>query len=346
SSIELLESFINTKNFIKNPKEVFQPFLTEKSSAAVRLQVEKHKSDIMLAFQHDNYQIAQTKLDELHALNNVLKNDSIESEYNDCVKKLIHQWNGKIEQAKSVFNKSIVAPHAISKEDVLAYKKTIDELKSADPLRSHLKDAISADALVQNLNDQTHHLISEIEKNMENEIALKVHLDKLAQVKNVFPNFASAYKQACQTLAKLLTNSVNNAKECIEKNKFEEVRKGLEAIVKVLPLQSNLVSLFDVKKEIQHLETLLMTHLNSVVNKGIVVTKRAVKDESDSKKEEKDDNSSSVRVSKLTKSDIELLEANIILLETAMNVFESPCEHFNLSKPIKELFHSFLNEII
>ncbi|ETO02276.1 hypothetical protein RFI_35160, partial [Reticulomyxa filosa] len=312
SSIELFESFINTKNFIKNPKEVFQPFLTEKSSAAVRLQVEKHKSDIILAFQHDNYQIAQIKLNELQALNNVLKNDSIESEYNDCAKKLTQQWNGKIEQAKSVFNKSIVAPHAISREDVLAYKKTIDELKSADPLRSHLKDAISADALVQNLNDQTHHLINEIEKSMENEIALKVHLDKLAQVKNVFPNFASAYKQACQTLAKLLTNSVNNAKECIEKN-------NLEAVVRVLPLQSNLATLFDVKKEIQHLEILLMTHLNSVVNKGIVVTKRAVKDESDSKKQENDDNSSSVRVSKLTKSDIELLETNVTILEIAMN---------------------------
>ncbi|ETO04255.1 hypothetical protein RFI_33142, partial [Reticulomyxa filosa] len=345
SPSELLEKLSDVQYFIQEPSEVFQPFITEKSSTAVRLQVEKHKSNILLAFKHHKYQSAKDKLDDLTGLNAVLKNDYIESDYNDCVKKLTQEWNEKIELAKNNLNKGMAAPHAISKEDVLAYKKTIDELKSADSLRSHLKDAISADALVQNLNDQTHHLISEIEKNMENEIALKVHLGKLAQVRNIFPNFAPVYKQACQTLANRLTNSVDTLKECIEKNKFEEVRKALEAIIKVLPLQPNLATMFDVKKEIKQLETLLMAHLNNVTDKGLVAVKRAVKDESASKKEEKDDNPS-IRIDKLAKPDIELLEISATILEAATNVFEPPCEHFNLSKPTKELFYSFLNEII
>ncbi|ETO35047.1 hypothetical protein RFI_02028 [Reticulomyxa filosa] len=339
SPSELLEKFSDLEFFIQDPSDAFQPFLTEKSSAAVRLQVEKHKASVLLAFKYHKYQSAKDKLDDLVGLNGVLKNGDIESNYNDCVKKLTQEWNDKIEHAKSTFNRDMAASHAINKEDVFTYKKILDELKSADSLRNHLKDAISADALTQNLNDQTRHLITEIEKNMENEIALKTHLDKLAQVRNVFPNFAPVYKQACQTLANRLTISANNAKESIEKDKFEEVRK-------ILPLQSNLVSLFDIKNEIKNLETLLMARLHNLTDKGLAVIKRAVKDESDSKKEEKDDNSSSVRIDKLAKPDIELLETNVIILETAMNVFEPPCEHFNLSKPTKELFLSFLNEII
>ncbi|ETN99120.1 hypothetical protein RFI_38367, partial [Reticulomyxa filosa] len=124
------------------------------------------------------------------------------------------------------------------------------------------------------------------------------------------------------------------------------MRQNLESLVKILFLQSHLVSTLNIKTEIENVETSLITHLNNVTNEGLAVIKRAVKDESDSKKEKKDDNSSSVRIDKLAKPDIELLETNVIILETAMNVFKPSCEHFNLSKPTKELFLSFLNEII
>ncbi|ETO00468.1 hypothetical protein RFI_36976, partial [Reticulomyxa filosa] len=130
---------------------------------------------------------------------------------------------------------------------------------------------------------------------------LQTQLDKLVQVGNVFPKFAPAYKEACQTLAKHLTNYVNNAKECLDNYNFEETRKNLESLVKVLSLQPHLVSLFDIKQEITNLET----H----------VIKRAIKDESNFHKEEKGNTFTFVQIEKLGKSDIKQLEMNADILE-------------------------------
>ncbi|ETO31352.1 Helicase conserved domain containing protein, partial [Reticulomyxa filosa] len=342
---ELLEMFLEEKDFIPQPSSVFQPFLTTKSKFAVHLQVEKHKADILLVFKHRNYQSAKIKLDELCALNNVLKNDSIERDYNDCVKKLTQEWNEKIEQAKYAFNKCITSPHEINKEDVLAYETIMNELKSADQLRSHLKEAICADSLVQNLNGQIDDLLREIKNNINNPNELKIHLDKLMQIGNCFSQFATLYTQACQTLANHLMNYVNDAKEYINTNKFEEFRNNLEKIAKILPLQSNLISLFDIKTQITNLETLLLTHLNNEMNKGIAVIKKGMKKDSNSNKEDVSD-PLLIPIEKLDKYDIEVLETSTASLETAMNVFELRCEHFNLSKPTTELLHALLNEII
>ncbi|ETO01131.1 hypothetical protein RFI_36309, partial [Reticulomyxa filosa] len=315
---ELLEEVVDVKNFIRYPSDTFKPFLTENSKSAVRLQVHKHKADILLVFKHRNYQSAKIKLDELCALNNVLKNDSIERDYNDCVKKLTQEWNEKIEQAKYAFNKCITSPHEINKEDVLAYETIMNELKSADQLRSHLKEAICADSLVQNLNGQIDDLLREIKNNINNPNELKIHLDKLMQIGNCFSQFATLYTQACQTLANHLMNYVNDAKEYINTNKFEEFRNNLEKIAKILPLQSNLISLFDIKTQITNLETLLLTHLNNEMNKGIAVIKKGMKKDSNSNKEDVSD-PLLIPIEKLDKYDIEVLETSTASLETAMN---------------------------
>ncbi|ETN99986.1 hypothetical protein RFI_37472, partial [Reticulomyxa filosa] len=202
----LLKELANAQKFIKDPADVFQPFLTEKSTSAVNLQVEKHKANILHAFKHHHYPIVQTKLDELVALQSALKSDTIERTYQDCVNQLTQDWNTQVNAAIHTFNKCMETSHSFSKEDILAYKQIVDEFKSADPLRKHLPEAICADALIQNLDNQTHHLTEEMEKRMGNELELQIQLDKLVQVGNIFPKFAPAYNEACQTLAKHLTN--------------------------------------------------------------------------------------------------------------------------------------------
>ncbi|ETN99552.1 hypothetical protein RFI_37918, partial [Reticulomyxa filosa] len=141
-------------------------------------------ASILHAFKHHHYPIVQTKLDELIDLQSVLKSDTIEITYRDCINQLTHDWNTQINAAKHTFNKCMEASHSINKEDVLAYEQTIDEFKSADPLRKHLSEVICADALIQNLDYQTHHLIEEMEKHMGNELELQIQLDKLEQVGN------------------------------------------------------------------------------------------------------------------------------------------------------------------
>ncbi|ETO00164.1 hypothetical protein RFI_37295 [Reticulomyxa filosa] len=131
----LLKELANAQKFIKDPDKVFHPFLKERSTSAVNLQVEKHKASILHAFKHHHYPIVQIKLDELVDLQSVLKNDTIEITYRDCINQLTHDWNTQINVDKHKFNKCI-------KEDILAYKQTIDKLKSADPLRRHLYEAI------------------------------------------------------------------------------------------------------------------------------------------------------------------------------------------------------------
>ncbi|ETO00970.1 ATPase, partial [Reticulomyxa filosa] len=237
------------------------------------------------------------------------------------------------------------ASHSINKEDVIAYKQTIDKFKSANPLRKYLSEAICADALIQNLDNQTHHLIEEMEKHMGNELELQIQLDKLVQVGNVFPKFAPAYKEACRALAKHLTNYVNNAKGCLDKHNFEQMRKNLESLVKILSLQSHLVSLFDIKQEITNLETQLLMYLRKLMNEGLGVIKKAIKDEPNFHKEEKDDTFAFVQIEKLGKSDIEQLEVNADILERASNVFELPCQHVNLDKSTKQVFQSISQKI-
>ncbi|ETO01953.1 hypothetical protein RFI_35485 [Reticulomyxa filosa] len=172
---KLLKKLADPRNFIGDPSKVFQPFLTEKSTSAVNLQVEKHKANTLHAFKHHHYSIVQTKLDELADLQLVLKRDTIETTYRDCINQLTQDWNTQINAAKHTFDKCMKASHSINKEDVIAYKQTIDNFKSADPLRKHLSEAICADALIQNLDHQTHHLIEKMEKHMGNELELQTH---------------------------------------------------------------------------------------------------------------------------------------------------------------------------
>ncbi|ETN99398.1 hypothetical protein RFI_38083, partial [Reticulomyxa filosa] len=97
------------------------------------------------------------------------------------------------------------------------------------------------------------------------------------------------------------------------------MRKNLEALVKALSLQSHLISLFDIKQEITNLETQLLMYLRKLMNEGLGVIKKAIKDEPNFHKEEKDDTLSFVRIEKLGKSDIEQLETSAAILETATN---------------------------
>ncbi|ETO01683.1 hypothetical protein RFI_35757, partial [Reticulomyxa filosa] len=340
----LLKKLADSQNFIKDPANVFHPFLTEKSTSAVHLQVEKHKANILHEFKHHHYPIVQTKLDELIALQSVLKSDTIERTYQDCINQLTQDWNTQINAAKHTFNKCMETLHSFSKEDILAYKQIVDEFKSADPLRKHLLEAICADALIQNLKNQTSHLIEEMQEHMKNEFILQTQLDKLVQVGTAFPEFASAYNEACQTLAKHLTNYVNNAKGCLDNHNFEEMRTNLEALVKALSLQSHLISLFDIKQEITNLEKLTLTHLQNVASEAVAKIKGATKELA---KEEKSDTSSSslVRVEKLSESDVKQLETSVMILENAVNVFDLLYQqHVNLGKSVKELFQSFLGE--
>ncbi|ETO00613.1 hypothetical protein RFI_36827, partial [Reticulomyxa filosa] len=90
----------------------------------------------------------------------------------------------------------------------------------------------------------------------------------------------------------------------------------------------------------------LLIYLRTLTNEGLGVIKKAIKDEPNFQKEEKDDTLSFVRIEKLGKSDIEQLETSAAILETATNVFELPCQHINLDKPTKQVFQSFLGEII
>ncbi|ETO03541.1 ATPase, partial [Reticulomyxa filosa] len=255
-------------------------------------------------------------------------------------------WDTQINAAKHTFNKCMETSHSFSKEDILAYKQIVDKFKSADPLRKYLSEAICADALIKNVDHQTHHLIEEMQEHMKNEFILQTQLDKLVQVGNVFPKFAPAYKEACQALAKHLTNYVNNAKECLDNYNFEEMRKNLELLAKVLSLQSHLASLFNIKQEITNLETQLLMCLRTLTNEGLGVIKRAIKDESNFHKEEKGNTFSFVQIEKLGKSDIEQLKMNANILERAVNVFELPCQHVNFDKPIKQVFQSFLDKVV
>ncbi|ETO02428.1 hypothetical protein RFI_35008, partial [Reticulomyxa filosa] len=151
---ELLEKFCDIKHFIKNPQDVFQLFLTNKSEKAVNLQVQQHKSNIISAFKNNNFQIAKIKLDELVELNLVLRNNLIGVQYKECVTHLTREWNEKCEESKCSFNKCMISAHNISKEDVMLYKQTIDKFHEADELRVHLTDTVSSNSLSQNLTDQ------------------------------------------------------------------------------------------------------------------------------------------------------------------------------------------------
>ncbi|ETO16232.1 hypothetical protein RFI_21122, partial [Reticulomyxa filosa] len=341
----LLESLTDIKEFIKNPGEVFQPFVSESSKGAVQMQVQKHKEAVWLGYQKGDYNVVQTKLDELKELSNVLKLPTIENEYKDIVKKLTNEWNQKYEDAKSIFNKRIVSPH-LSKNDVLAYQKVVNELKSANQLRrSHLKDAISSTSLTQNIKKQMKRLINAIEDQKErDESTLRAHLDKIAQVQACFPDFSSSYDEACQKLKKRVTNCVDEAKECIKKNKFMEFRKELEKIGKVLIFQEHLHSFMDIKKEIKNLENELLVRLNNAADEGFVVLKKAMKEEPTSSKEEKQE--VNIRIEKLDKTAVDILKKTVPLLEEAANAFDLPYEHVGLDKSTKELIRSFVNRII
>ncbi|ETO21276.1 hypothetical protein RFI_15929, partial [Reticulomyxa filosa] len=347
----LLERLADIKDFIKNPGEVFQPFVSESSKGAVQMQVQKHKENIWLAYQNEDYNVAKTKLDELTDLNNVLKLPTIENEYKDIVTKLTNEWNKKSENAKSMFNERIASPH-LSKNDVLAYQKVVNELVSAKGLRNHLKDAICGECLIQNINQQMQHLINAIEDQKEgDESALQSHLDKISQVQACFPDFSSSYNEACQKLKKRVVKCADEARECIKKNKFMEFRKELEKIGKILILQEHLRSLIDIKKEIKDLENELLVYLNNIADEGHAVLKKVIKEESTPTKGEKEGEGEkveivNVRIEKLDKTAVDILKRAFPLLEEAANAFDLPYEHVGLDKSTKELVRSFVNQMI
>ncbi|ETO30347.1 hypothetical protein RFI_06773 [Reticulomyxa filosa] len=346
----LIENLTDIKDFIKNPGEVFQPFVSESSKGAVQMQVQKHKEHIWQAYQNEDYNVAKTKLDEIIDLNNVLKLPTIENEYKDIVKKLTNEWNKKSENAKSMFNERIASPH-LSKNDVLAYQKVVNEFVSAKELRNNLKDAICGESLIQNINEQMQHLINAIEEEKEgDESILQAHLDKIAQVQACFPDFSGSYNEACQKLKKRAVKYADEARECIKKNKFMEFRKELEKIGKILILQEHLRSLIDIKKEIKDLENELLAHLNNVSGEGYDVLKKAIKEESAPPKEEKHEKEkveiANIRIERLDKTAVDILKRAFPLLEEAANAFDLPYEHVGLDKSTKELVRSFVNQMI
>ncbi|ETO07885.1 hypothetical protein RFI_29507, partial [Reticulomyxa filosa] len=209
-------------------------------------------------------------------------------------------------------------------------------------LRSHLKDLISSNSLIQNINEQIQPLIDAIENQKEeDESALQVHLDKIAQVQACFPEFHNFYNKACQKLKKRVVNCVAKARECIKKNTFMEFQKELDKIEKILILQEYLHSVIDIKKEIKDLEERALICLKDIANEGFVVLKKAIKEDPSKgqKQKVKKVETANVQIEKLDKSAIDILKKN-------KNAFDLPCEYVGLDKSTKELVRSFVNEII
>ncbi|ETO12050.1 hypothetical protein RFI_25326, partial [Reticulomyxa filosa] len=344
---ELLEKFCDIKHFIKNPQDVFQLFLTNKSEKAVNLQVQQHKSNILSAFKNNNFKLLKS--------NWTNSNNLIGVQYKECVTHLTREWNEKCEESKCSFNKCMISAHNISKEDVMLYKQTIDKFHEADELRVHLTDTVSSNSLSQNLTDQVTMLANSIWNNTDNPNELKIQLDKFAHIQACFTEFEVYYKEICEKLAKSLMSYVGNAKECIQKDSFEELRKQLQVIAKNSILQENLASLLDIQKKLTNLVELLMDHLDKSADQGRMMLKKSSEGDLSSNKDEKDEqdeknekveNLSPIQVQTLDKNEINILKKIIETLEFAMITFELPCETISLGGRTKDLFNSFINEVV
>ncbi|ETO01343.1 hypothetical protein RFI_36099, partial [Reticulomyxa filosa] len=351
----LLKKLVELDKFIKHPDEVFHPFVSESSNYAVHAQVQKHKENIELSFRNGDYKLAKIKLSELKDLNSVLKNEDIEHEYNDCIAKLTKEWNQTCESSKSMFNTHITSLHPICKDDVLAYQKVVDKLTSAAELQHFLPDAICADSLDQNLEKQINDIIRIIQTQMEEDMsALQVPLDKIAQVQACFPTFTATYTNICQKLQTGIEKSIEEAKKFFKENNFAEFRMEIEKLGKAMPLHEHLCSVIDIQKEIEDLERGLLRHLKHTKEEGLCVLKKSTKRDTDNltesenekKGEDKKVELGHVRVEKLDKTDVGILQAKFVILDSASSAFELPCAHVGLDKSARELASSFVSEIV
>ncbi|ETO15909.1 hypothetical protein RFI_21454 [Reticulomyxa filosa] len=335
--LDLLQELTDIRSFIRHPEE--QTMLSTYKWRNTRLVFCQHSKIATFKF-------VQTKLDELVALNAVLENKLIEENYNECIKILTKEWNAKNEEAKIIFNKCLASSHTLSNEDCVAYKQTISEFTTAEILRTHLPEAIGANSLNQNLDNQVLNLIRDIESHVDNEIAVNVNLNKIMQVKTCFPEFNDPYKQVCQKLSCRLTDRAKQATESIQKSKFEDLRKDLEAFKKDLILQGHLISIFDIEKEMKNLENLLIANLKQVASKGLEVFKKSMKRDCTAKKDDEEIEQPAIQIEKLAGNDMQILHKTLALLESAAYVFQQPLGSVSLNKPTQEIYSSFLDEVV
>ncbi|ETO28585.1 hypothetical protein RFI_08544, partial [Reticulomyxa filosa] len=361
---DLLEQFADVRGFIQNPKGVFHPFLSDASKSAVHMQLYKQKDSIFRAFQSGHYTVAKTMLDQLAALDELLPLPSIHTEYSACVRKLTKNGvkRASVQGSDNVitYRDAVVAARAsanVFMAHVQETEKKGEEISFVFPLNRNLHEQI--DTIIRDIHAT--------QLQMSNVSSLTLQLDNLAQVQAYFPEFDPFYNEICQKLHAQLAQCMSEAKECIPKHTFPELRKQLETMTKMVSLQRHLCPSVDVKQKLSDLETELLHYLqHHVFDEGHAVLNKATKrGPNNLRKDEPKEDEKNIKhyhhhhhshhqqqhapirdIEKLDQTDVSLLETVAGILSEASLTFASPCDSAWLTKKTKEMYVSLVKEVV
>ncbi|CAF2749764.1 unnamed protein product [Rotaria sp. Silwood2] len=197
---------------IHHPEEVFQFSITKKSKAILREQITKHQLNIRSATERSDYDFVKYRLDQLKHLNDLFSQDYIEQIYNECLRYIRRHLFEEYEKGILAMKRYLMNQTSLNAEDIRQYQACMYHAKLAKEVReNHLgMDVVDSTAFIENLKQQLNMILKDLKEKDIDDMSIKVSLDKLKIVSNVFSDIDSKkYDDICQFFIEKLDSLVD-----------------------------------------------------------------------------------------------------------------------------------------
>lgn len=259
---EVLDDLVKSAS-ISHPEEVFQFFITQKSKAIVKEQINKHQLNIMSAVKRSEYSFIKYKLDQLKQLNDILQLDYIKQVYDNSIRDVRKHLNQDYQAHVQMLNHCFLNQTVLDIEVIKKVVTYIEHIALAEDLRkTHLgKEAVSKSTLIQYIHGQVNTMVIKLEKNDIDDPSVTISLDTLSLLSSFFSDILVQYQEACQIFVKKMNEVFDKFKQLVLSHDFEKSAHEMTKLYNAQISLHNHLDVNDMKDKSTQLQHYFFVHV-------------------------------------------------------------------------------------
>ena len=232
--IDLLRKLIGSAS-IYSPKDVFNFSLADNSRAAVNDQAAANKLSIFTAIKIGEYELARHKLDDLKFLKDLLKEDSLETIFKECLKYVDESIREEFSKEIESFNNIFDNQNKLNTKDVEQYKSIIEKFKGLESFAAFGISNTLSDAMQNNLQTKAKACCDRVQncdlcKKYED---VKTILENLKLISETFKEVLPHYQIACTSIQERILKEDENMRQHLILYDFSKVVEKLTSFTRL-----------------------------------------------------------------------------------------------------------------
>lgn len=213
---------------IRNPEEVFQFSMSQKTRNKLQDHVHKDREGITNAIKSKDYNLVLYYLNDLEVLKSLVKESFIGHAYEESTRSTSESISDYCMDTMEKFDRALSSRDGLQEKDVSNYEFIRKYVQEAQILKKHLQTSLlSPEALIQNIIIKLNSMKQDLEQESITHPLLTIYLDNCLMLKSSFPELEEYYQDTCKMFAERFRDLAQKTRNVIVENDFKQVAENL-----------------------------------------------------------------------------------------------------------------------